>query len=61
MLADLKEAILSMANDKVPGCDGFPYEVYKVLQDDIGPDLLHVYQEAYNSNSLGNIINKGYI
>lgn len=28
-LDDLKEVVFSMADDKVPGCDGFPCEFYK--------------------------------
>lgn len=30
-ISDLKEAVFSMANDKSPGCDGFPCEFYKHL------------------------------
>ena len=47
-----------MANDKAPSCDGFPCEFYKTFWDEIGPDPHKVYIEAYNSYSLGNIINK---
>ena len=60
-LADLKEAVFSMADDKAPGCDGFPCEFYKAFWEEIGPNLHKVYIEAYNSFSLGNIINKGNI
>lgn len=54
---DLKEAVFSMANDKVPCCDGFHCEFYKAFWDDIGLDLHKVYLEAYNSHSLSSIIN----
>lgn len=37
---DLKEAIFSMANDKAPGCDGFPCEFYKSLWPCVGTYLL---------------------
>ena len=47
-----------MANDKAPGCDGLPCEFYKAFWEEIGLDLHKVYLEPYNSNSLGNIINK---
>ena len=57
-LDDLKEDVFSMADDKAPGCDGFPCEFYKNFWDEIGPDLHKVYIEAYNSHSLGTIINK---
>lgn len=60
-LSDLKEVVFSMADDKAPGCDGFPYEFYKAFWDSIGHDLYKVYLEAYYSKSLGNIINKGNI
>lgn len=50
-----------MADEKAPRCDGFPFEFYKVLWEDIGPDSLHIYHKAYISKSLGNIINKGNI
>ena len=50
-----------MADDKSPGCDGFPCEFYKHLWEKIGPDLHKVYLEAYHSKSLGAIINKGNI
>ena len=50
-----------MANDKTPGLDGFPCEFYKTFWDMIGPDLLHVYQEAMHTGSLGALINKGNI
>lgn len=58
---DLKEAIYSMANDKALGIDGFPCEFYKAMWDYIGHDLHQVYLEAFHSNSLGNLINKGNI
>ena len=61
MLANLKEAIFSMTDDKAPGSDGFPCELYKAFWEEIGPNLHKVYLEAYNSHSLGNIINKGNI
>jgi hypothetical protein len=60
-LSDLKEAVDSMANDKAPGCDGFPCEFYKAFWDDIGPDLHKVYLEAFAARSLGTLINKGNI
>ena len=60
-LKEFKEAIFSMADDKSPGCDGFPYEFYKHLWEEIGPNLHKVYLEAYHSKSLGAIINKGTI
>ena len=58
---DLKEVVFSMVDDKAPGCDGLPCEFYKTFWDEIGPYLHKVYIEAYNSCSLGNIINKGNI
>ena len=50
-----------MADDKSPGCDGFPYEFYKHLQEHIGPNLHKVYLEAYHAKSSGAIINEGNI
>jgi len=50
-----------MANHKAPGIDGFPLEFYKSLCDCLGKDLHKVYLEAFHSNSLGNLINKGNI
>ena len=38
-LADLKEVVFSMADDKASGCDGFPCEFYKSFWDDIVPNL----------------------
>ena len=60
-LRDLKEASFSMADDKSPRCDGFPYEFYKHLWEKIGSHLHKVYLEAYHSKILGAIINKGNI
>ena len=50
-----------MADDKSPGCDGFPCEFNKHLQEHIGPGLHKVYLETYHSKSLRAIINKGNI
>lgn len=50
-----------MADDKAPGCDGFPSEFYKSLWPCIGPDLHKVYLEAFHSQSLGKMINRGNI
>lgn len=54
---DLKEATFSMADDKTPRCDGFPYEFYKSLWPCVGPNLHKVYLEAFHSHSLGKMIN----
>lgn len=50
-----------MAYDKAPDCDGFPYVFYKAPWHWVGPDLYNVYLEAFYSNSLGKLINKGNI
>ncbi len=60
-LSNLKEDVYSMVDEKSPGCDGFPYEFYKHLWEQIGPNLHKVYLKAYHSKSLGEIINKGNI
>ena len=58
---NLKKVFFTMGDDKAPGCEGFPCEFYKSLQEGIGPDQHQVYHEAYNIHSLGSIINKGDI
>lgn len=50
-----------MAGDKAPGIDGFPCKFYKALWDYVGPNLHHVYLEAFHASSLGELINKGNI
>jgi hypothetical protein len=60
-LSDLMKVILSMANENAPRCDEFPYKFYKTLWDVVGPDLHKVYIEAFHSQSLGRINNKGNI
>lgn len=59
--SDLKGVVFSMVNDKDPRFNGFPYEFYKTFWDSIGPYLHKVYLEAFQSKSLGNLINKGNI
>ena len=61
MLADLKEAIISMADDISLAYDRFLCKFYKVQWKDIGSNMYQVYQESYNSHSLCKIINKGNI
>lgn len=60
-MADVKEVAFSMADDKMPGYDGFLYEFYKAPWDSAGFDLHNVYLEDFYSNSLGNLINIGNI
>lgn len=60
-LEDLREAIFSMADDKAPSYDGLPCEFYKALWPCVGSDLHKVYLEAFHSQSLGQLINKGNI
>lgn len=57
-LKDIKSTLGCMANEKAPGLDDFPFEVYKKLSDVVGLDILYVYQEAISIRSFGAIINQ---
>ena len=60
-LDEIKEAILSLANDKALGPHGIPIEFYKHNIGWIGLELLELYENAYHLVSLGADINEGVI
>ena len=49
---ELVEAIKSSSNNKSPGLDGIPHELYKETIDVIGPILTKVFQEQLDRNEL---------
>ena len=51
-LAELTESINSLSLNKSPGPDGFPVEFYKCFWDPLGPLLLRVANQCFQSNSL---------
>lgn len=57
-IEELKVALDDMANKKLPGLDGLPYEFYKATQDFISTPLLNVYKKAIMQGSIGEVINK---
>lgn len=58
---EIKNAILSLSNDKSPGPDGFPIEFYKMNIDWVPDDLTKLYEEAICKGTLGKEINQGLI
>lgn len=58
---EIKQAILSLKNNKTLGIDGLPTKFYKVFIKWIFDDLYTIYNEALEKGSLGKNINKGVI
>ena len=51
MFEELKDALTSFADNKLPGEDGFTKEFYEAFFDLLGKDLLNSYNEAFNKGS----------
>ena len=50
-LKDLWEALAQTEAEKTPGCDGLPYEFYKIFWQLLGQDLHEVYLYCLTHNS----------
>ena len=50
--AEITVAVIGMAKEKSPGIDGITYEFYQQVIELIGDDLVEVYEDSFNSNSL---------
>ena len=48
-LAELHSALKASARDKKPGSDGLPYEFYTHFWDPLGPELLAVLQDTFQT------------
>ena len=46
-LLEIQNVLSVRKNDKSPGLDGIPVEVYRVLFDVLGPDLLKVVDDSW--------------
>ena len=55
------KALLEMADDKAPGTDGLPAEVYKVLWVELSDLLLDVYEYNLETGSLNSSARRGVI
>ena len=60
-LEEIQEAIKAMANDKYPGMDGLPIELYKDNLDWIGEELLLFYNDSFDNGYFGIDVNRGII
>ena len=49
---ELGEALFELENQKVPGCDGIPLDIIKMLWHQLGELLLEVYVEAIEKGEL---------
>ena len=50
--AEVAQAIVAMQSSKAPGPDGFPIEFYKKFSALLGPLLVAVYNESFNTGTL---------
>ena len=56
------QSILSVSkNDKIPGPDGIPLEVYRELFDVLGSDLLRVIEDSRLSGKIPVVFNSTFI
>ena len=60
-LGEMSLALFQMSNEKTPGCDGIPAEVYKVFWSKIGHWLLDVIKESINNGILFRSARKGIL
>ncbi|XP_072009068.1 ATP synthase subunit C lysine N-methyltransferase isoform X1 [Engystomops pustulosus] len=51
-LEEIEEATQAMANDKAPGVDGMPMELYKKFGGILLPKLLKVFEESFEKGDL---------
>lgn len=51
-LQELTQALFAMPNNKTPGCDGLPAELYKILWNTIGPIYHEMVLEAVENKCL---------
>ena len=58
-IEEIKNAIKHFQKRKTPGVDGFPVEFYETFIEQIGPNLLDSYNEAFQENKLSGFTEKG--
>ena len=58
---EIKEVVKKMKNDKTPGIDGLPVEVYKFFWELLGHFLVRSIQMAYNSGEISITQKRGVI
>lgn len=51
-LVELEEAVRQIQNNKAPGMDGLPVDIYKIYSQILLPELLVVLNEAYVTQEL---------
>ena len=54
-------ALKSFENDKAPGCDGLPADIYKILWPKLKNTLLEYYEAAYLKQQLGPSARRGIL
>jgi hypothetical protein len=58
-LPELHTAMKLLPTGKAPGLDGFQVDFFLALWETVGPDILEVYQEAFESGTLHRDLNTG--
>ena len=58
---DIALAVKSLKNNKCPGMDGIPIEVYKCFWGRLGELLLSVFQESIMDGKLHLLVTRGII
>ena len=60
-LDEIRNSLFSMANNKCPGLDGLPKEIYVELFEVLGPVLLKLYNTAFRRGYLNETARSGLI
>ena len=60
-MQELKSILDISKNDKSPGPDGIPVEVYRSLFDVLGEDLLRVVEDSRKSSKIPAVFNSTFI
>jgi len=60
-LKEIQEAILVMAKDKAPGCDGIPTKFFQEFMSEVSPTLLQAFSAILRNGETSELFNKGLI